>query len=120
MPGQGFGLAFDGEGNLFTTVNYAVDPSEIWKFAPDGTSSVFVTATDVVSGWGDLAFDRFGNLFTSTDVCPSYAPIRSSNLLLMVKKATLPRASPNLEGWHLIEAVTSLSPTAHLSRPVIS
>src|SRR5262245_26917046 len=38
----------------------------------------------------------------------------------MVKKATLPRASPNLEGWHLIEAVTSLPSTAHLSRPVIS
>ena len=120
VPGQGFGLAFDGEGNLFTTVNYAADPSEVWKFTPDGTSSVFVTATDVVSAWGDLAFDRFGNLFMSTDVYPSCAQIRSSNLLLMVKKATLPRTSPNLEGWHLIEAVTSLSPTAHLSRPVIS
>src|SRR5260370_469584 len=70
VPGQGFGLAFDGEGNLFTSVNYAVDPSEIWKFAPDGTSSVFVTATDVISGWGDLAFDRFGNLFTPTDSAP--------------------------------------------------
>src|SRR4029079_10302183 len=46
--GRGFGLAFEGEGNLFTTVNYAVDPSELWKFAPDGTSSVFVTATDAV------------------------------------------------------------------------
>src|SRR5262249_4201548 len=66
-PGQGFGLAFDSAGNLFTTVNYFVDPSEIWKFAPDGTSSVFATATDTVSAWGDLAFDRFGNLFNSTD-----------------------------------------------------
>ena len=67
VPGQGFGLAFDGEGNLFTTVNYAADPSEVWKFTPDGTSSVFATNPDVVSAWGDLAFDRFGNLFNSTD-----------------------------------------------------
>ena len=70
VPGQGFGLAFDSAGNLFVTVNYAVDPSELWKFAPDGTSSVFATATDVISGWGDLAFDRFGNLFTPTDSAP--------------------------------------------------
>jgi sugar lactone lactonase YvrE len=70
VPGQGFGLALDGAGNLFVTVNYAVDPSELWKFAPDGTSSVFATATDAVSAWGDLAFDRFGNLFNSTDSAP--------------------------------------------------
>jgi hypothetical protein len=70
VPSQGFGLAFDSAGNLLATVNYAADPSEVWKFAPDGTSSVFVTATDVVSAWGDLAFDRFGNLFMSTDVTP--------------------------------------------------
>jgi hypothetical protein len=70
VPGQGFGLAFDGEGNLFTTVNYAADPSEVWKFTPDGTSSVFVTATDAVSAWTDLAFDRFGNLFVSNDFTP--------------------------------------------------
>jgi DNA-binding beta-propeller fold protein YncE len=67
VPGQGFGLAFDSAGNLFVTVNYAVDPSELWKFAPDGTSSVFATNPNVVSAWGDLAFDRFGNLFNSTD-----------------------------------------------------
>jgi sugar lactone lactonase YvrE len=71
VPGQGFGLAFDSAGNLFVTINglYGVDPAEIWKFAPDGTSSVFATATDACAcAWGDLAFDRFGNLFNSTDV----------------------------------------------------
>jgi glucose/arabinose dehydrogenase len=67
VPGQGFGLAFDRAGNLFVTINHAVDPSELWKFAPDGTSSVFATNPDTVSAWGDLAFDRFGNLFNSTD-----------------------------------------------------
>ena len=69
VPGQGFGLAFDSAGNLFVTINalYGVDPAEIWKFAPDGTSSVFATNTDCVCAWGDLAFDRFGNLFNSTD-----------------------------------------------------
>jgi sugar lactone lactonase YvrE len=69
VPGQGFGLAFDSAGNLFVTINalYGVDPAEIWKFAPDGTSSVFATNPDTVSAWGDLAFDRFGNLFNSTD-----------------------------------------------------
>jgi len=69
VPGQGFGLAFDSAGNLFVTINalYGVDPSEIWKFAPDGTSSVFATNPETVSAWGDLAFDRFGNLFNSTD-----------------------------------------------------
>jgi sugar lactone lactonase YvrE len=70
VPGQGFGLAFDSAGNLFVTINalYGVDPAEIWKFAPDGTSSVFATNPDTASAWGDLAFDRFGNLFNSTDV----------------------------------------------------
>ena len=69
VPGQGFALAFDRAGNLFTTINalYGVDPAEIWKFAPDGTSSVFATNPETVSAWGDLAFDRFGNLFNSTD-----------------------------------------------------
>jgi WD40 repeat protein len=77
VPSQGFGLAFDSAGNLLVTVNYAVDPSEVWKFAPDGTSSVLLTATDNVSAWGDLAFDRFGNLFVSTD----YAPPALSKIL---------------------------------------
>ena len=66
VPGQGFGLAFDSAGNLFVTVNYAVDPSELWKFAPDGTSSVF-RQTPMWSAPGATSVDRFGNLFNSTD-----------------------------------------------------
>jgi len=65
MPGQGFGLAFDGAGNLF-----AADAvfQTIWKFTPDGTRSVFVIASiNPDQGLVGLAFDRFGNLFVSTE-----------------------------------------------------
>ena len=65
MPGQGFGLAFDGAGNLF-----AADAvfQTIWKFTPDGTRSVFVIASiNPDQGLVGLAFDRFGNLFASTE-----------------------------------------------------
>lgn len=65
LPGQTFGLAFDQAGNLFAadTVDNA-----IYKFALDGTRSIF--ASDVGSGPGDprpidLAFDAAGNLFVS-------------------------------------------------------
>jgi sugar lactone lactonase YvrE len=64
-PGQTFGLAFDGAGNL-----YAADTLDvtIYKFAPDGTRTVFVgpsafTSTQLPAG---LAFDSSGNLFVST------------------------------------------------------
>ena len=64
-PGQTFGLAFDGAGNL-----YAADAFDItiYKFAPDGTRTVFVgpsafTSTQVPAG---LAFDASGNLFVTT------------------------------------------------------
>src|SRR5215831_5599189 len=65
MPGQGFGLAFDGAGNLF-----AADAvfQTIWKFTPDGTRCVFVIASiNPDQGPVGLAFDRFGNLFVSTE-----------------------------------------------------
>ena len=54
MPGQGFGLAFDGAGNLF-----AADAAfqTIWKFTPDGTRSVFVIPSiDPAQGPVGLAF----------------------------------------------------------------
>jgi sugar lactone lactonase YvrE len=64
-PGQTFGLAFDGAGNL-----YAADVVDItiYKFAPDGTRTVFVgpsafTPTQLPCG---LAFDSSGNLFVTT------------------------------------------------------
>ena len=65
MPGQGFGLAFDGAGNLF-----AADAvfQTIWKFTPDGTRSVFVIPSiNPDQGLVGLAFDRFCNLFVSTE-----------------------------------------------------
>jgi hypothetical protein len=42
---QSLGLAFDSAGNLYMSVNIASEPPQIWKFTPDGTSSLFVTAT---------------------------------------------------------------------------
>ena len=64
-PGQTFGLAFDGAGNLYAAD--AVDVT-IFKFAPDGTRTVFVgpsafTSTQLPAG---LAFDASGNLFVTT------------------------------------------------------
>src|SRR5262249_8907235 len=82
VPGQSFGLAFDSAGNLYTTVNFlAGGPPQIWKFAPDGTSTVFATASRSDIGLADLAFDRFGNLLVSggpfiqgQDLILKYAP----------------------------------------------
>ena len=64
-PGQTFGLAFDGAGNLYAADAFDVT---IYKFAPDGTRTVFVgpsafTSTQAPAG---LAFDASGNLFVST------------------------------------------------------
>jgi hypothetical protein len=66
IPSQGFGLAFDEAGNLFAAD--AFDQS-IFKFAPDGTRSVFVGPSAFVpdTGPAGLAFDSFGNLFVSTE-----------------------------------------------------
>jgi sugar lactone lactonase YvrE len=68
VPGPCFGLAFDSAGNLFA----ADDGNQIqtiYKFTPDGTRSVFVgpSAFTPNSGPAGLAFDRFGNLFVSTE-----------------------------------------------------
>ena len=60
---QSFGLAFDSAGFLYAAVNFDTDPPQIWKFAPDGTSTVFATGSQCDGGFDDLAFDRFGNLF---------------------------------------------------------
>jgi len=64
MPGQGFGLACDGAGNL-----YAADAVDriIYKFTTDGTRTVFASMTNGPVG---LAFDQAGNLFVSTEVNP--------------------------------------------------
>jgi DNA-binding beta-propeller fold protein YncE len=70
VPGHGFGLAFDSAGNLFAA---DVTGQTIYKFAPDGTRSVFVgpeAFTDPETGPVGLAFDQFGNLFVSTAVFP--------------------------------------------------
>jgi len=66
VPGQGLGLAFDSAGNLFAADFF---DQTIYKFAPDGTRSVFVDPSGFtpLSGPGGLAFDRFGNLFVSTE-----------------------------------------------------
>jgi hypothetical protein len=67
QTGQGFGLAFDSAGYLFAAD--AVDQT-IYKFAPDGTRTIFVDPSGFPPDQGPvgLAFDRFGNLFVSTGV----------------------------------------------------
>lgn len=69
FPSQGFGIAFDAAGNLFAADAF---DQTIFKFEPDGTRSVFVgpSAFDPDTGPAGLAFDRFGNLFVSTESEP--------------------------------------------------
>lgn len=71
VPGQGFGLAFDSAGNLFAADAGLADTTgrTIWKFAPDGTRTVFADSSKFPTNNGPigLAFDRFGNLFASTE-----------------------------------------------------
>jgi len=64
IEGQGFGVAFDVAGNLFAAGNV-----NIYKFTPDGTRTVFADSSQFPPSNGpiDLAFDRFGNLFASTE-----------------------------------------------------
>jgi sugar lactone lactonase YvrE len=62
---QSFGLAFDNSGFLYMPLNFDTEAGQIWKFAPDGTSTVFVTASSPDWFLSNLAFDRFGNLFVS-------------------------------------------------------
>jgi hypothetical protein len=71
VPGLIFGLAFDSAGNLCVPDRGGEGGvfQAIWKFTPDGTKSVFVgpCAFTPDSSPAGLAFDRFGNLFTSTE-----------------------------------------------------
>ena len=64
IESQGFGLAFDVAGNLFAAGN-----SNIYKFTPNGTRTVFADPSQFPPNNGpiDLSFDRFGNLFASTE-----------------------------------------------------
>jgi hypothetical protein len=64
---SGPGLAFDSAGNLFAADNA---DQTIYKFTPGGVQSVFAGPAAFVSGEGPvgLAFDRFGNLFVSTEI----------------------------------------------------
>jgi sugar lactone lactonase YvrE len=64
-PGLTSGIAFGNAGNLFAADNFV---QTIYKFAPDGTRSVFVGPSAFPdTGPAGLAFDRFGNLFASTE-----------------------------------------------------
>jgi sugar lactone lactonase YvrE len=65
-PSQSFGLSFDAAGNLFAADTFN---QTVFKFAPDGTRSVFIgpSAFNPDTGPAGLAFDRFGNLFVSTE-----------------------------------------------------
>jgi DNA-binding beta-propeller fold protein YncE len=73
IPGQGNGLAFDSEGNLFAADGGApgISPS-IYKFTSDGTRTVFAGPNAFTDGTGPagLAFDASGNLFVSTEGDP--------------------------------------------------
>lgn len=66
FPSDGFGIAFDDAGNLFAADTF---DQTIFKFEPDGARSVFVgpSAFAPDTGPAGLAFDRFGNLFVSTE-----------------------------------------------------
>jgi sugar lactone lactonase YvrE len=68
VPGQAFGLAFNAAGNLYAGNGGAIGPG-IYKFSPDGTRTMFadLSAFPPNNGPIDFAFDRFGNLFVSTE-----------------------------------------------------
>jgi len=69
---SGFGLAFDSAGNLYAAVNDFLGDSNdqtIYKFAPNGTRTVFVGPSAFAPGEfpRGLAFDSSGNLFVSIE-----------------------------------------------------
>ncbi|PYL73508.1 MAG: hypothetical protein DMF26_14010 [Verrucomicrobia bacterium] len=65
-PVSNFGLAFDSTGNLYATASGA---QTIYKFAPDGTPTVFVGPDAFATGEypAGLAFHSSGNLFISIE-----------------------------------------------------
>jgi DNA-binding beta-propeller fold protein YncE len=71
-PQPSWGLAFDSAGNLYAADGGA---QTIYKFAPDGTRSVFVGpgAFDTSVYPVGLAFDSYGNLFVSTDTLSNFS-----------------------------------------------
>jgi len=66
IDGQGWGLAFDSTGNLYVADG---DAQTVYKFAPNGTRSVFVGPSVFAPGENPvgLAFDSSGNLFVSIE-----------------------------------------------------
>jgi Beta-propeller repeat len=71
LPSQGWGLAFDSGGNLYAAqgpVNFGGDPM-IFKFAPDGTRTIFAGPEKFATGEYPvgLAFDGSGNLYVSIE-----------------------------------------------------
>jgi DNA-binding beta-propeller fold protein YncE len=65
-PGQSFGLTFDSAGNLLAA---DVVDHTIYKFAPDGTRTIFASGLGAGSTAApvDMAFDAAGNLFVSME-----------------------------------------------------
>ncbi len=57
------GLAFDSSGNLFASAPNGNSGDEIFKFAPNGTKTIF--ATGLTNSPRGLAFDSAGNLFVA-------------------------------------------------------
>ena len=72
IPGHGWGLAFDSTGNLYAAeggINFGGERA-IYKFAPDGTSTVFADSDQFAEGEYPigLAFDSSsGNLYVSIE-----------------------------------------------------
>ena len=65
IPGESFGLAFDGAGNLYVP-DYVFQT--IYQFTPAGVRTVFADSSHFTSVQNPigLGFDKFGNLFVST------------------------------------------------------
>ena len=74
LPSQSYDLAFDSTGNLFAA---DAGSQTVYRFTPDGTATIFVGP----AAFGPnqfpvgLAFDRFGNLFVSTEGTAGSPPL---------------------------------------------
>jgi DNA-binding beta-propeller fold protein YncE len=71
-PQPSWGLVFDSAGNLYAADGGA---QTIYKFAPDGTRTVFVgpSAFDPSVYPVGLTFDSYGNLFVSTNALSNFS-----------------------------------------------